>query len=135
MLRRGVGSLCKTEGKTFYVWVGVERRLESIEEAKSVTDDVAVALRKYEMKKALFDMRGIDSHDAEVADVMWDWADQCPDVIACAILLDDELARVRTNMVGVSREVRVKAFRSVLRAEKWLATAEIRRKTRELPRL
>ena len=129
-----MGGLCQTEARSFYVWVRFERLLTSVKEAQLATEEIEAAMRKADKKKILFDMRGIGSHQGDVRDFMWDWADASPDLIAFAILLDDEMAQVRTNMTGVSREVRVKAFGRTSQAESWLASAEVRKKTRESPR-
>ena len=65
---------------------------------------------------------------------MWDWAGQAP-FVAMALLVANDLTRVRMNMTAVAQKVRMRAFLREADALGWLDGAERRRPTTEISKV
>ncbi|HET6584384.1 MAG TPA: hypothetical protein VFG69_13075, partial [Nannocystaceae bacterium] len=89
-----------------FVRVALHCRLGDAQEASRLVREIDTALARTGFDRVLFDYRGIEHHVDEVRDVMWKWATTGM-LRAIALVVDGEMTRVRTNMIALSRKVRL----------------------------
>lgn len=115
-----------------FVRVALHCRLGDKQDALRLVRDVDAALARTGFDLVMFDYRGIEHHVDEVRDVMWTWA-AARALRAIALVVDGEMTRVRTNMIALSRKVRLRAFMDEAEARDWLRHPT--RRTRETPQV
>jgi hypothetical protein len=120
------------ERKTYLV-VRQHRVFTDRPEAEAMLTAVTAALKRLGLDKIVVDQRRIGPHGEDVRTVMWDWARGAGRRVATALVVDNELARVRANMTALSSGLQLRAFAVEAQAESWLSATPPRRPTAELP--
>lgn len=101
-----------------YVLVAMFGRLESLEAATKEQKTIERACVPRADRRMLFDNRGTDAPDEAIRRAMFDWAAARFDRVA--LLLDSEIAAVRTNMSALSQRASLRAFHDEADAIRWL---------------
>jgi len=119
---------------TDHLRVVLRRMIADVAEAQRLQTDVVTRATKAGVTKVLFDYRMVGSHHQAVRTNMWEWAAQAS-FVAMALLVDNDLTRVRMNMTAVAQRVRMRAFLRESDAIGWLEGAERRRPTIEITKI
>jgi hypothetical protein len=114
--------------------VELHRVIGDLAEAERLQQEIEHLATDGGVAKVLFDYRKVGSHDEEVRTSMWDWAARAT-FVAMALLVANDLTRVRMNMTAVAQRVRMRAFLHEADALGWLEGAERRRPTIEITKI
>lgn len=114
--------------------VALHRVIGDVAEAERLQEEVERCATAGGVAKVLFDYRRVGSHTEAVRTNMWDWAARTP-FVAMALLVANDLTRVRMNMTAVAQKVRMRAFLHDADALGWLDGAERRRPTTEITKI
>ena len=121
------------EERETYIVVRQRRVFTDRPEAESMLTEITARLKRLGLAKIVVDQRRIGPHDDDVRSAMWDWAKGAGRRIATALVVDNDLARVRANMTALSSGLQLRAFAVQAQAESWLSATPARRPTAELP--
>lgn len=100
-----------------YVFVAMFGRLESMVEVIAEQRSIARACAKRGDRRVLFDNRATLAPSEALRNAMFEWAASFE---RSALLLESEMAAVRTNMWAVSKRASVRAFHDEQLAIQWL---------------
>ncbi|HWB74238.1 MAG TPA: hypothetical protein VG755_04770 [Nannocystaceae bacterium] len=114
--------------------VALHRVIADISEAERLQEEIERRATAGGVAKVLFDYRKVGSHDEAVRTSMWDWAARTS-FVAMALIVANDLTRVRMNMTAVAQKVRMRAFLHEPDAVGWLEGAERRRPTTEITKI
>ena len=114
--------------------VTLHRVIADVAEAERLQEDIERRTTASAVAKVLFDYRKVGSHNEAVRTSMWDWASRAT-FVAMALLVANDLTRVRMNMTAVAQKVRMRAFLHEPDALGWLEGAERRRPTTEITKI
>jgi hypothetical protein len=117
-----------------YLRVALRRTIADLQESKRLQTEVIERAAAAGVVKVLFDYSRIGSHAEDVRSDMWQWAGRAK-FIAMALVVDNDLTRIRMNMTAVAQRVRMRAFLRDSDALGWLDGAEKRRPTTEIPKM
>jgi hypothetical protein len=100
-----------------YVFVAMFGRLETLTEVLAEQRAIVGACAKRGDRRVLFDNRATLAPSEALRDAMFEWAASFE---RSALLLESEMAAVRTNMWAVSKRASVRAFHDEQLAIHWL---------------
>ena len=110
----------EVEAEGEYVLVRCVGRMASAAEAQEMQRKIEQALERTNLRTVIVDNRETSAPVDEARESMWTWCRECAALDRLALLLENEMARVRANMTAVSGGARVRAFASVEDAAVWL---------------
>ena len=121
------------EERTTHVIVRQHRIVQSRTEADRMLAGLSGSLERHGLGKAVLDLRGLPQVDDDLRDALWDWARGAGVRVALALIVDGELARMRSNMAALTSGLQLRAFAAEVLAEAWLLATPAKRPTAELP--
>ena len=116
-----------------YVRVVLVSPVDRVDQAEAIHADVDRSMASNHVFRVMFDYRRLGAELDTIRDALWQWA-QRTQLEAIGVVVDGELARVRLNMMALSKRVPLRAFVREADAVAWLTDPEQRRPTRELER-
>lgn len=131
---KAAGALADLSADGDHLRVVLHRVIADVPEAERLQADIVARASAAGVKKVLFDYRKVDAHSEAVRTCMWDWAGQVA-FVAMALIVANDLTRVRMNMTAVAQRVRMRAFLRDEDAQGWLDGAERRRPTTEITKI
>jgi hypothetical protein len=126
-------ALAQLSSSADHLRVVLNREIADLAEAKRLQIEVTERAAQIGVVKVLFDYRRVGTHEEAVRTNMWHWAARS-NFVAMALLVANDLIRVRMNMTAVAQKVRMRAFLKEPDALGWLVDAERRRPTTEVPK-
>lgn len=102
-------------------------------EADDMLAALSSALERHGLAKAVLDQRKLPQLDDDLRAALWDWARGAGRRVALALIVDGELARMRSNMAALNSGLQLRAFAAEALAEAWLFATPAQRPTSELP--
>jgi hypothetical protein len=111
--------------------VKLHRVIADVAEAERLQAQIVARAAQAGVTKILFDYTKVGTHSEPVRTSMWEWASRAS-FVAMALMVGNDLTRVRMNMTAVAQKVRMRAFLREPDALAWLDGAERRRPTTEV---
>jgi hypothetical protein len=121
------------DGRETHVVVRQHAIVASRFEADEMLSALSTALEQGNLAKAVLDQRGLPESDETLREALWDWARGAGRRVALAIILDNEIARMQSNMNALASGLQLRAFGAEPLAEAWLFATPAQRPTAELP--
>ncbi len=121
------------EERPTHIVVRQHRIVRSRAEADGMLDGLSGSLERKGLAKAVLDLRGLPQVDDDLRDALWDWARGAGVRVALALIVDGELARMRSNMAALTSGLQLRAFAAESLAEAWLLASPAQRPTAEIP--
>ena len=103
----------------FYVYTE-STRVETLDEAKFVCQQLDAALLASGARAVLFDTRETVSPGDDVRNFMWDWVSRAENFDRAAIVVNSEMLRTQANMTALSRGAKLRSFNDFDIAVAWL---------------
>jgi hypothetical protein len=121
------------EERDTHIVVRQHRIVGSPFEAEYMLGGLSGSLERLGLAKAVLDLRGLPQVDDDLRDALWEWARGAGKRVVLALIVDGELARMRSNMSALSSGLQLRAFAVEALAEAWLFATPAQRPTAEIP--